>query len=192
MQPILLASSSPYRRQLLEKLGISFKTDSPDIDESLRAGESASDLVLRLSNSKAEALSPHYPNHIIIASDQVASLNSKILTKPLNRANAISQLTLCRGHTVTFHTGLTVLNTKNNSNHTLEDIFEVRFRELEDETIARYVDAEQPFDCAGSFKAEGLGISLFASMHGKDPNTLIGLPLIELVTLLNNEGIQIP
>jgi len=192
MQPILLASSSPYRRQLLEKLGLLFESESPDIDESALPDEQPYSLVKRLSLAKAEALRPRFEDHLIIASDQVASLNGRILTKPNGRDRAIDQLRLCSGQSVAFYTGLTVMNFSTQVTDTTVDTVEVTFRDLKQSSIERYIDQEQPFDCAGSFKVEGLGISLFSSLKGKDPNTLIGLPLIDLVSLLAKHGVEVP
>ncbi|MGH1371511.1 MAG: Maf family protein [Cellvibrionaceae bacterium] len=179
MPSIVLASSSPYRRQLLEKLGVYFSHASPDIDESPRPNEAPQALTERLSNAKAEALSTQHPNSLIIGSDQVAELNGTLLGKPGTRENAIAQLQLCSAQTVSFHTGICLLNSATGHYHYDCDTYTVIFRELTDTQIAYYVDREQPFDCAGSFKSEGLGISLFSAIRGDDPNSLIGLPLIK-------------
>lgn len=191
--PILLASSSTYRRHLLTKLGLEFSWQAPEIDEQAHPGESAVELVERLACEKAQALAAQYPNHIIIGSDQVAVLDAEpssptaaqqILGKPGNYANALEQLRACSGQAVTFYTGLCVYHPATNTRDSLVSPFEVGFRDLSDAEIRAYVTLEKPFDCAGSFKSEGLGISLFQYMRGDDPNSLIGLPLIELLTLL--------
>ncbi len=191
MPSILLASSSPYRRQLLEKLGLYFSHESPDIDESALPSETPQALAERLSRTKASALSAQHPNTLIIGSDQVADLNGRSLGKPGNRENAIEQLRSCSGQTVTFHTGICLFNTTTLRQHYECDTYSVVFRELSDEQIIYYVDKETPFDCAGSFKSEGLGISLFSAISGDDPNSLIGLPLIRLTQLLLKEGIDV-
>lgn len=189
--PLVLGSSSPYRKQLLEKLGLSFTTESPDIDETHSAGETPQQLVARLAAAKAREVSKTHKEHIIIGSDQVAVLeNNQILGKPGSVEKAIEQLTACNGQVVTFFTGLSVLNSANNKIETLVEPFEVGFRQLTAAEIKSYVEKEQPLNCAGSFKSEGLGISLFEFMHGDDPNSLIGLPLIRLLGLLRNQGIS--
>jgi len=191
MPPLVLASSSIYRRALLDKLGLPFIAESPSIDETPLLNESADALVQRLALAKATALAAKYSTHLIIGSDQVASLDGKILGKPGNRINALEQLRACSGRRVVFLTGLTLLDSRNDHSTTVVEPFSVSFRSLSDSQIERYLEREQPFDCAGSFKAEGLGIALFESMQGDDPNALIGLPLIRLVTLLQQAGISV-
>lgn len=191
MPSILLASSSPYRKQLLDKLGLCFSCASPDIDESPVANETPYALTERLSRTKAEALSEQYSDKLIIGSDQVAELNGHALGKPGTRDKAIAQLRLCSGQTVAFHTGVCLLNASTGRQHYACDTYSVMFRELSDDQIAYYVDQEQPFDCAGSFKSESLGISLFSAIRGDDPNSLIGLPLIKLTEMLLKEGIDV-
>jgi MAF protein len=189
---IVLASSSPYRRELLEKLGLSFTAESPEIDETPRPGEPPYELVMRLAESKARALAGCHPAAFIIGSDQVAVLDNLVLGKPGNRENAIAQLSQCSGKTVVFHTGLCLLNSETD-NVQVDDVpFEVKFRKLMPAQIERYVDAEKPFHSAGSFKAESLGIALFEYLRGDDPNALIGLPLIRLTQMLSNAGIDLP
>lgn len=190
--PIILASSSPYRKLLLSQLGKAFETINPGIDESPLPKESAEALAGRLSKEKALAVSQHAENHLIIASDQVACVQNIILNKPGNFDNARKQLKLCSGQSVAFYTGIALLNSQTNKLQLTTERYEVTFRQLSSKTIDRYLEKEQPFDCAGSFKMEGLGISLFEKMQGNDPNSLIGLPLIQLVSLFANEGIQIP
>ena len=192
MPSIILASSSPYRRELLGRLGISFDHISPDIDESALPDESAAQLVSRLSQQKAQAVASDYPHHLIIGSDQVACLDGTILVKPGSSDKAMAQLGACSGKTVTFYTGLSLLNSKTGQQQTAVELFSVKFRVLDKAAIERYISAEQPLDCAGSFKVEGLGISLFEQLIGDDPNSLIGLPLIKLVDMLQAEGIAIP
>ncbi|MCL4410646.1 MAG: Maf family nucleotide pyrophosphatase [Gammaproteobacteria bacterium] len=190
--PLVLASSSIYRRELLAKFGLTFTADSPDIDELRLANEPAHDLVKRLAIEKAHALKAKYPNHLIIGSDQVAVCRNQVLGKPHTRANAIAQLEQSSGETVTFLTGLCVLNSATGNYQALVEPFNVEFRQLSRNEIERYVDREQPFNCAGSFKSEGFGITLFARLQGDDPNSLIGLPLIRLAELLRGYGLQLP
>jgi len=192
MLPLLLASSSPYRRELLERLRLPFVCQSPDIDESHRPGESAIDLVKRLSREKAQALASSWPDHLIIGSDQVAVLDGQILGKPHTFERAREQLTAASGASVSFLTGLTLLNSNTDQWQTDCVPFIVHMRNLTQDSIERYLHAEQPYDCAGSFKAEGLGVSLFRSTEGTDATSLIGLPLIRLIDMLIKEGHCIP
>lgn len=192
MLPIILASSSKYRRQLLQRLELPFSSQSPNIDESPIADEAADTLALRLAKQKAEAVASSHPGHLIIASDQTASIDKRILGKPGSYNNAVKQLTQCSGHKVTFYTSLCLYNSSNKQSQVDLIPYSVYFRDLASEQIERYLRKEQPYDCAGSFKMEGLGITLFKKMEGDDPNSLIGLPLIRLVDMLGNEGIQIP
>jgi len=189
---IILGSTSPFRRDLLNKLGINFSTAAPDINEQTRPNEAAAEMVTRLAYEKAEAVGFRHPNALIIGSDQVACIEGQILGKPGNRENAIAQLLAASGKCVTFYTGLCLLNTANSQKQVSCETFNVYFRNLERIQIERYLDQEEPYNCAGSFKSEGLGIALFERLEGDDPNTLIGLPLIRLVSMLQNEGIQIP
>jgi MAF protein len=190
MQPILLASSSSYRRDLLKKIGLHFECASPDIDESPLPNENAGALVERLAIEKAKALATQYPDHLIIGSDQIAVLSDVILGKPHSYERAFAQLRAASGQQVIFKTGVCLLNTQNNSIQSSIEEFTVNFKILSDEQIHHYLNYEQPYDCAGSFKCEGLGIALFTQLSGDDPNTLIGLPLIRLIEMLNNEGID--
>ncbi|MGG5874114.1 Maf family protein [Pseudomonas peli] len=192
MLPLVLASSSPYRRELLTRLRLPFTWSAPQIDESRRPDEDAEALVCRLSREKAQALSTTHPQHLIIGSDQVAVLGSQIIGKPHTLERAREQLMAASGNSVTFMTGLTLLNSATGQQQTDCVPFTVNFRLLSEAQIMRYLTAEQPFDCAGSFKAEGLGISLFRSTEGSDSNSLIGLPLIRLVDMLLTSGIDIP
>ncbi len=192
MPPLVLASSSPYRRELLNRLRIPFSWSAPEIDETRLPNEDADDLVRRLAKEKALALRTTHPEHLIIGSDQAALLNRQILGKPQTFERAREQLLAASGRSVTFLTGLALLDS--HSGHCQVDsiAFTVHFRELTEAQISRYLRAEQPYDCAGSFKAEGLGISLFRSTEGTDTTSLIGLPLIRLVDMLHNAGIDIP
>ena len=192
MLPLVLASSSPYRRELLTRLRLPFTWSAPQIDESRRPDEGAEALVRRLSLEKTQALSASHPQHLIIGSDQVAVLGSQIIGKPHTLERAREQLMAASGNSVTFLTGLTLLNSATGQQQTDCIPFTVHFRRLSEAQIMRYLTAEQPFDCAGSFKAEGLGISLFRSTEGSDSNSLIGLPLIRLVDMLQASGIDIP
>ncbi|ROM96975.1 nucleoside triphosphate pyrophosphatase [Pseudomonas brassicacearum] len=192
MLPLLLASSSVYRRELLARLQLPFTCSSPDIDESHQPEESAIELVKRLAREKAQALAGSHPAHLIIGSDQVAVLDGRIIGKPHTFEKARDQLLSASGASVTFLTGLAVLNSQ--TGHCQLDCipFTVHMRRLDQARIERYLRAEQPYDCAGSFKAEGLGVSLFQSTEGPDATSLVGLPLIRLVDMLLAEGVQIP
>lgn len=192
MLPLVLASSSPYRRELLSRLRLPFTWSAPQIDETRHPNEDADTLVRRLSLEKAQALSAAHPQHLIIGSDQVAVLGTQTLGKPHTLERAREQLLAASGNSVTFLTGLTLLNSATGQQQTDCVPFTVHFRPLSEAQIMRYLSAEQPFDCAGSFKAEGLGISLFRSTEGSDSNSLIGLPLIRLVDMLQASGIDIP
>ena len=192
MLPLVLASSSPYRRELLQRLQLPFTCRRPDIDESPHANETPEQLVRRLAEEKAKAVAMPPQEDLIIGSDQIAVLGFRILGKPHNLQQATEQLLAASGRSVTFLTGLAVLNSR--SGYCQVDCvpFTVHFRELDEACIRRYLEAEQPFDCAGSFKAEGLGVSLFRRTEGSDATSLVGLPLIRLVDMLLEEGIQLP
>lgn len=192
MLPLLLASSSPYRRELLERLRLPFVCASPDIDESHRPQESATELVKRLAQEKAKALATRFPDHLIIGSDQVAVLGEQIIGKPHIFERALEQLKASSGKSVSFLTGLALYNSRTGQCQIDCVPFTVHMRELDEERISRYLRAEQPYDCAGSFKAEGLGVRLFQSTEGPDATSLIGLPLIRLVDMLTAEGVEIP
>ncbi|MCY1228890.1 Maf-like protein YceF [compost metagenome] len=192
MLPLVLASSSPYRRELLERLRLPFTWCAPAIDESRKPEESAEQLVRRLALEKARALADRHPDHLIIGSDQVAVLGQQILGKPHGFERARDQLMAASGTSVSFLTGLALLNSATGQ-HQVDCVpFTVHFRELDETRICRYLEAEQPYDCAGSFKAEGLGVSLFRATEGTDATSLVGLPLIRLVDMLLAEGVQIP
>ncbi|WP_308367217.1 MULTISPECIES: nucleoside triphosphate pyrophosphatase [unclassified Microbulbifer] len=190
LRPLILASGSPYRRALLKQLQLPFEADSPHIDEEALPGETAQDLAQRLAAEKARALRAAHPQALIIGSDQVAECDGHILGKPGGRDRAVEQLRLCRGRAVHFHTGLSLLDAGSGEQRTELETFTVHFRRLTGEQINRYVEREKPFDCAGSFKVEGLGIVLFEKMEGSDMNSLIGLPLIRLVTMLGAFGVD--
>ena len=188
---LVLASTSPFRKLLLQQLGLEFTTAAPDIDESALPGEKPPELVTRLAEQKARAVAETHPEALIIGSDQVACVNGSILGKPGSRAKAISQLQLASGKRVSFYTGLCLLNSKTGAGQTVCEPFHVHFRSLARDQIERYLNAEQPYNCAGSFKSEGLGIALFERLEGDDPNALIGLPLIRLVSMLAQEGCRV-
>ncbi len=189
---IVLASTSPFRRELLAKLGITFDVGAPNVDESPLEGESPQCLVKRLAEAKARAVATLHTNSLVIGSDQVAVCQDKILGKPGTRANAVTQLSNASGQSVLFYTGLCLYNSFTEAVQLHCEPFSVQFRSLSQGQIERYLDAEEPYNCAGSFKSEGLGISLFESLRGDDPNSLIGLPLIQLIKMLEQEGEQIP
>ena len=193
MQPLVLASSSAYRRALLERLHLPFVCQAPHIDETALPSENAERLVRRLAEQKARALAAHFPDHLIVGSDQVAALaDGSLLGKPHDFARAREQLRAASGSSVTFYTGLCLYNSRNQRIQVDCVPFTVHFRELDDARIERYLRTEQPYDCAGSFKSEGLGISLFRSTTGEDATSLVGLPLIRLVDMLLAEGVAIP
>ena len=191
MTQLVLASSSSYRKELLLRLGIEFESQSPDIDESSQQGESAAQLVSRLSEGKARALQNQYPHSLIIGSDQVATIDTRILTKPGTHENAVEQLTSSSGKKVIFYTGLCLLNAKINVAQIDVITYAVTFRTLTHKQIDHYLKREQPYNCAGSFKSEGLGIALFEKMEGDDPTALMGLPLIKLTNMLENEHVNV-
>ncbi|MFT6896320.1 MAG: MAF protein [Paraglaciecola sp.] len=187
---LILASTSIYRRTILQKLLIPFVSASPMVDETPLTAESANDLVARLALAKAKNVAKTH-NGFIIGSDQVACVDGTILGKPGNFDNAVQQLTFLAGKTVMFYTGLCVYDSVSNRHESIVELFNVTFKPLSHAQIVTYVNAEQPYDCAGSFKCEGLGICLFAKLHGRDPNTLIGLPLIGLIELLAKFDIDV-
>lgn len=191
MRPLVLASGSPYRRELLQRLQLPFVWRSPDIDESPRPGETATALVQRLAAAKAGVLRHQFLQHLIIGSDQVAVLDGNIIGKPGNRETAIRQLQAVSGRSLTFYTGLCLLNSASNTLQVDCIPFTVHFRQLTQQQIESYVDREKPFDCAGSFKSEGLGICLFESTEGSDATSLIGLPLIRLRQMLEQAEVKV-
>jgi len=191
MKSLVLGSSSPFRKALLEKLDLEFATDSPDIDETPLKNESPEDMVARLAKLKALAIAERHPNSIIISSDQCATLDGAIIGKPGQHEAAVEQLTNASGRAVTFYTSLCVMDTGSEQMEELVEPFHVYFRELSESQIENYLRKEEPYNCAGSFKSEGLGIALFERLEGKDPNTLVGLPLIELVRILGKFGLDV-
>jgi len=190
-QPLILASTSIYRSELLGRLKIPFQIVAPDIDETSLPGESAKQIAWRLSREKARAVAIHYPDALIIGSDQVAFLDEQQLGKPLTHENAVRQLRSMRGHSVIFYTALTLLNARNDVMQTEVAKNCVSFREFSDDEIESYLRKEQPYHCAGSVKSEGLSIALISRMEGDDPTALVGLPLILLVTMLKEQGVLI-
>ena len=189
--PLVLASTSPFRRELLQRLGIPFTTAAPAVDELPLPGETPAHLVQRLSESKARAVGKTHAG-LIIGSDQVATTGKEILGKPGSHERAVQQLQQLAGKTVTFHTGLCLLDTTKDTAQVDVVPFSVEFRQLDTTQIERYLRREQPYNCAGSFKSEALGITLFTRMRGDDPTALIGLPLIRLTDMLAAAGITLP
>lgn len=190
-QPLVLASTSIYRSQLLSTLQIPFQTAAPNVDETPLPGESAEQTSWRLAQVKAQVVAKRFPDALIIGSDQVALLDGKQIGKPLNHDNAVAQLSSMRGKTVTFYTALSLLNAASGDMQTDVAITKVGFRNLSDDEIERYLKKEQPYHCAGSAKSEGLGIALISRIQGDDPNALIGLPLILLVGMLEKQGVRV-
>ncbi|MGD8483604.1 MAG: Maf family protein [Thioalkalispiraceae bacterium] len=191
MANLILASTSPFRQALLEKLAIPFDTVSPNVDETPVNNETPAQLVERLAIAKAKAVADTLDDGLVIGSDQVAVTDNKILGKPGDHGNAVQQLKQVSGKTVRFLTGLCLYNAATNAYQVEVVPFDVEFRKLTEQQIEHYLEKEQPYNCAGSFKSEGLGIALFEKLQGDDPNTLIGLPLIRLVRMLEQEGIAV-
>jgi septum formation protein len=189
---LVLASTSPFRRELLARLQIPFETVAPQADESALPGETPTDTAVRLAEAKARAVVQRYPDALIIGSDQVAACGSERFGKPEKRENAIAQLRLMRGKEVVFHTGLCLLDSAANRVQLRCVDTHVGFRDLSDAEIGSYLDKEDALNCAGSAKSEGLGISLLSYLRGDDPNALIGLPLIALCDMLRAEGVALP
>ncbi len=188
---LVLASTSPFRKELLSRLGLPFTTASPEVDESPLDGEAPDALVQRLALKKAQAVAGQFPNALIIGSDQVAAIDERILGKPGDHERAVEQLSAAAGRRVTFYTGLCLLNSTSGDSQLICEPFHVHFRPLDAVAIDDYLKREQPYNCAGSFKSEGLGITLFEKLEGSDPNALIGLPLIRLVGMLEEEGVAV-
>jgi septum formation protein len=191
---LVLASTSRYRRELLARLGRPFRMLAADVDETARPGETASALAARLAQAKALAVATRCPDALIVGSDQVAECDGRLLGKPGTAEAACAQLAACSGRSVAFHTALCLVDTRGAAVRTWAaiDATRVVFRDLAPDEIARYVAIEQPLDCAGSFKAESLGITLFERIENDDPSALIGLPLIALARLLRAAGITLP
>lgn len=190
-QTLVLASTSIYRAQLLSILQIPFETTAPNVDETPLDGENAKQTAERLSQLKAQAVRKNFPTALIIGSDQVALLEGQQLGKPYTHENAVRQLRAMRGKTVDFYTALTLYNARHNTLQTEIDETRVSFRQSSDDEIESYLKKEQPYHCAGSAKSEGLGIALISRIEGNDPNALIGLPLIKLVSMLKREGVNV-
>lgn len=188
---LILASSSPFRRELLQRLQITFTIISPEVDETAWHNELPEQTSLRLAQAKAIKIAESNPNSLIIGCDQVATLDGLQIGKPGTHENAVKQLNFMRGRSVVFHSALCLYNAKTKNMQAEVVPFTVKFRDLTDAQIENYLLKEQPYNCAGSAKSEGLGIAIIASMQGEDPNALIGLPLIRLVAMLENEGITV-
>ena len=191
-RPLVLGSTSRYRRELLSRLGIAFDVDSPEVDETPRTTESPRDLALRLALAKAHAVAARHPEALVIGSDQVADLDGAPLGKPGTHERAVIQLQTMRGHTVIFQTAVAVVCHATGFEQVDLAPVEVRFRPLQDDEIERYLRAEQPYDCAGSAKSEGLGIALLDAIHSDDPTALVGLPLIRTCRMLRAGGLVLP
>ena len=188
---IILASSSPFRKELLARLQLDFDSRSPEVDESTLAGEDAVQYVRRLAESKAQVIARQNPDAIVIGSDQCALLDGQILGKPGSHEKAMQQLRQAQGKSVVFHTAVCVMNLASGF-VAIEDVpFTVEFRQLSDQQLDHYLRIEQPYQCAGSFKAEGYGSCLFRRMQGEDPSALIGLPLFKLIEMLEAAGVDV-
>jgi septum formation protein len=188
---LILASTSPFRRELLARLGLPFEVQAPDIDETPLPEEDPQAMVARLAELKARTIACREPAALVIGSDQVAVLDGEILGKPGSHERAVEQLSRASGKAVIFYTGLCLINS-DNGRVSIEVIpYRVVFRLLRREQIENYLRREQPYQCAGSFKSEGLGIALFERLEGEDPSSLIGLPLIQLIRLLQTEGVSV-
>ena len=190
-QKLILASTSPYRRELLGRLGLPFEVTNPQTDETALPNETPEALSLRLSEAKARAVATLYPDALIIGSDQVATVEGKIYGKPGNHERAVAQLRELSGKTVNFFTGLCLLNAKTGTADVRGVPTLVTFRQLTDSEIENYLRREPAYNCAGSAKSEGLGIALLSSMRGDDPNALVGLPLIALCDMLRQQGLSV-
>jgi 7-methyl-GTP pyrophosphatase len=188
---LVLASTSPYRRALLERLGLPFSVANPEVLEERRAGEAPEAMAGRLAEAKARAVANRHPGSLIIGSDQVAVCEGEILGKPLTHANAVGQLRSLSGREAVFYTAVCVHRTHTGASRARVVPCRVTFRTLDDATIENYLAREQPYDCAGSAKSEGLGIALIARIQSEDPSALIGLPLIALVDLLREQGLNV-
>lgn len=187
---LVLASTSPYRKAILDKLGIHFDVANPQCDEAPLSDETPQDLVTRLALDKAKSCQLNKPS-LVIGSDQVCVIDGKIIGKPHTQQNAIAQLSAASGKIITFYTGLALYNNQTQQHQVELDTFNVHFRNLSQQKIKNYVAKEKPLNCAGSFMSEGLGIALFEKLEGDDPNSLIGLPLIKLITMLEQQGVSV-
>ena len=191
-RPLVLGSTSRYRRELLQRLSLSFDVAAPDMDETPEPGETPRALALRLALAKAHAVATQHPMAVVIGSDQVADLDGEPLGKPGNHERAVQQLRRMRGHTVVFQTAVAVVCIATDFEQVDLAPVEVKFRDVSDEEIERYLRAEQPYDCAGSAKSEGLGIALLDAIHSDDPTALIGMPLIRTCRMLRSAGLVLP
>tara|TARA_Y100001935_G_C17200132_1_gene454619 strand:+ start:194 stop:775 length:582 start_codon:yes stop_codon:yes gene_type:complete len=189
---LILSSTSPFRKSLLERLKISFEIASPNIDESVNDFNDPEQVVETLAMKKALKVASNYKNSLIIGCDQLAFYDDKVIGKPGNKDKAIKYLSLLSGKTINFFTGLCLLNTETNKYQKKVERFDVTFKNLKVNQIKRYVELEKPYFCTGGFKSEGLGICLIKEMSGSDPTSLIGLPLISLIEMLENENIEVP
>ena len=189
MITLVLASSSPYRRELLSRFKLPFDVFNPDIDESPRTAEKAKEISVRLAREKVFKVASHYSSSLIIGSDQTAECQNEIIEKPNTHTNAVKQLQFLSGQVVTFYTSLCLLNTQTKKLQECVVDFEVKYKKLNAEIIESYLLKEQPYNCVGSIKSEGLGITLLDYIRGEDPTALVGLPLIELSNMLRNEGV---
>ncbi len=192
MPKLILASTSPYRRELLGRLGLPFETARPEVEETPRPDEPPAALARRLAEAKARAVAARHPDAWVIGSDQVADLDQRPLGKPGDHARAVAQLRAAAGREVRFHTGLCLLRQADDDIQHHLDLTVVHFRRLDADEIERYLRTERPYDCAGSFKCEGLGIALFEAIESRDPTALIGLPLIALARMLRRAGFALP
>ncbi len=188
---LILASSSPFRRELLSRLQLPFESISPDVDESRTDGEDAVAYVKRLADAKAHSIALDHPQAVVIGSDQCSYLDGQILGKPGSHEKALKQLQQARGREVVFYTGLSVQHQAKGFHVVDHAEFRVGFRDLTDQQLEHYLQVEQPYDCAGSFKSEAYGITLFSHMSGDDPTTLVGLPLIKLTRMLEQAGVEV-
>ena len=188
---LILASTSPFRKAILDKLGVEFDTASPETDETAIDNETPQQLVERLSIAKAKTIADKVESALVIGSDQVSVIDGEIIGKPHTHENAVKQLQMASGKTVTFYTGLCLYNASTKKYQSEVVPFNVVFRSLSDQQIESYLKKEEPYNCAGSFKSEALGIVLFEKFEGEDPNTLMGLPLIRLVKMLEKENFTI-
>lgn len=191
MVKLVLASTSPYRRELLSRLGVPFEVAAPDVDETPLAGESPDDTAQRLSVLKARAVAERFPDALIIGSDQVALLEGRQLGKPGTHDKAVAQLKAMRGKTLEFHTALTLYNARTGSTQTANVPVRLVMRDYSDAQIEAYLKKDQPYNCCGSARSESLGIALIARYETEDPNALVGLPLIRLTEMLANEGLDV-
>lgn len=191
MRPLVLGSTSRYRKELLNRLGLPFEVASPDVDETPQTGEAPAELAKRLALAKAHAVARQFPSAVVIGSDQVADLHGEPLGKPGTHERAVAQLRRMRGQTVVFQTAVAVVCQATGFAQSDLAAVRVQFRELSDAEIETYLQREKPYDCAGSAKSEGLGIALLSSIENDDPTALIGLPLIRTCRLIQAAGIEV-